>query len=78
MFTVKHITPHGESINEADSFTMSKKGSLTITGELKKDTVYFSVPDVGHCTIDSGDVYVMNSAGNTVAKYHLEGSPIQR
>ena len=67
MFTIKQITKNGENIWEGNN------PSFLAKGEGGKPTVSFQSPDGGFWSIDAGDVYVMNSAGNTVSRYHMDG-----
>lgn len=72
MFTIKQITKEFENIWEGSNPRFAHKG----LGD--RPTVYFDMAEGGMCSIDAGDVFVMNSAGNTVSKYHLENSPTMR
>lgn len=64
MFTILWKMPGGiEEVYEAPSVNRSGCGVSFMRFENQTDSHYQ--------TIDYGDVYVMNSAGKTVATYHL-------
>lgn len=71
MFTIKQITSTGELLWEGTDVIFENGLGLN-KSTAGKAQVSFSTPDIPRCTIDAGDVYVMNSAGNTVSKYHLD------
>lgn len=80
MFTVKWIAQNGEEmIYAAKNISYSppagddRIGGTGGPAPVMKATVSFDLADGTdvHCSLDSGDVYVMNAFGKTVANYVL-------
>jgi hypothetical protein len=69
MFTIKQVCKDFENIFEGNNPHFERKG---MGG---KPTVVFGTPDGLTCSIDAGDVFIMNSNGSTVSRYYLENSP---
>jgi len=69
MFTVKHITPNGESLHECTSVTLDKSECQTSSG---MGILQVHMTDVITGSFDRGTVYVMNRDGRTVASYHFD------
>lgn len=78
-FTIKHITPDGiERIWAARGeieFSPRRPGALV--GEITPETVTFVQPNGLISSIDSGSVYILNSEGRTVARYHLNEPKVE-
>jgi hypothetical protein len=70
MFTVKVIEHDGrERLYEAESVDVRTDRTRSIPNEAM--TVMFKTPSGGEFAFDSGDIWVMNAAGKTVADYHM-------
>lgn len=71
MMTIKHVTDHGESVDEARS-VRSEYGGRPPGAEPTK--VYADLNSDITASYDGGIVYVMNLHGATVAKYDMRPS----
>lgn len=72
MLTVKHRLPSGH-----EYVVETKRVSYQPSGENQSRTIFIENEDGSVAPFESGIFYVMNDAGNTVAKYNLgdgEGS----
>ena len=77
MFTIKHVEKNGhESIRQAKMVCRdSIDASLTpLDGQPFQQNVYAEVDGEPLC-YGSGDIFVMNDSGKTVAVYHLGYPP---
>lgn len=63
MLTIKHVTELGERVWEAET--------VSYDIEERSTTVHAELANGGDVSFTGGVVYVMNSAGATVAKYTL-------
>lgn len=79
IFTIKHIAPDGiERIWAARGeieFTPRRPSAIAI--EMSPATVTFIQPNGILISIESGSVYVLNSEGRTVARYHLNEPKVE-
>lgn len=78
MFTIKTVNKYGdEAIYAAEGVQFqtararNEAAGPNAPAIYERASVEFYQPNGIGCSIDSGDVYVMNEAGSTVAKYHL-------
>lgn len=70
MFTIKHVTPDGESLHECTSVTLDKSECKTSSG---MGVLMVHMTDGMTGSFDRGTVYVMNRDGRTISTYHFEG-----
>lgn len=82
MFTIKNVTKGPEDGHGEDSVRLYEGRNVMFemnppdrsVGVPSIPQVGFTMDDGTYCTIDTGVVYVMNSAGKTVDTYRLKNS----
>jgi hypothetical protein len=81
MFTVKWIADNGsEMLYQAKGDISYSPGRVrgAAGADEAKACVAFTDSDGVHCSIDAGDIFVMNELGKTVARYALASEAFPR